>query len=239
MEQKIALVTGGSGGLGEASVERLVADGFFVYFTYGENAQKAQEIESKFSNVKAIQYKHGETEASEVLKQIKTEQGKIDVLVNNLGITNDKLLATMKSDDFMNVIDVNLRSTFEFTKATVKMMSRKKCGKIINVSSVVGVSGNLGQANYSASKAGMIGFTKSVAKEYARKNINVNSISPGFVETAMTDKLSDEIKETACSHIDLNRFAKPEEIASVISFLASDDSSYISGQNIIVDGGMI
>lgn len=236
MEQKIALVTGGSGGIGEATIERLVNDGMKVYFTYSSNLTKAEQLETKFSAI-GIQYRFGD-DVSQVINQIKSAEGRLDVLINNLGITNDKLLIQMSTEDFTNVLNVNVTSMFEFTKHAVKLMSRKKYGRIVNVSSIVGVTGNLGQANYAASKAAMVGFTKSVAKEYARKKITVNSISPGFVVTPMTDDLSDEVKETSLSHIAMQRYAQPSEIASVISFLSSDDSSYITAQNIIVDGGM-
>lgn len=236
MEQKIALVTGGSGGIGVATVKRLVDDGMKVYFTYSSNKAKADQLTSETGAV-GIQYRFGD-DASAVINQIKDECSRLDVLVNNLGITNDKLLIQMSTEDFSNVLGVNVTSMFEFTKAAVKVMSRKKYGKIVNISSIVGVTGNVGQANYAASKAAMVGFTKSVAKEYAKKHITVNSVAPGFVETAMTDKLSDEVKETSLSHIAMQRYAQPEEVASVISFLASEDSSYITAQNIIVDGGM-
>lgn len=236
MEQKIALITGGSGGIGEAAIERLVADGMKVYFTYSSNQQKTDELEQKFNAV-AINYQFGD-DVDSVIGVIKEQEGKLDVLINNLGITNDKLLARMTTNDFTNVLNVNVTSMFEFTKAAVKLMSRKKYGRIVNISSIVGVTGNIGQANYAASKAAMIGFTKSVAKEYARKNITVNAISPGFVVTPMTDCLSDEVKAASLSHIAMQRYANAEEIASVISFLSSKDCSYLTAQNIIVDGGM-
>lgn len=236
MEQKIALVTGGSGGIGEATVERLTEDGMKVYFTYSSNQDKAKEIEDKTGAI-GIQYRFGD-DVTPIFKKIKDESDRLDVLVNNLGITNDKLLIQMSTEDFTNVLNVNVTSMFEFTKAAIKMMSRKKYGKIVNVSSVVGVAGNLGQSNYAASKAAIIGFTKSIAKEYAKKNITVNSVAPGFVVTPMTDVLSEEIKEETLKHIAMQKFAQASEIASVISFLSSDDSSYVTAQNIVVDGGM-
>ncbi len=236
MEQKIALVTGGSGGIGEATIERLISDGMKVYFTYSSNVAKAAELELKFGAI-GIQYRFGD-DASLVVGKIKDAEGRLDVLVNNLGITNDKLLVQMSTEDFANVLSVNVTSMFEFTKYATKLMSRKKYGRIVNVSSIVGVTGNIGQANYAASKAAMVGFTKSVAKEYARKNITVNSVSPGFVITPMTDGLSDEVKVSSLNHIAMQRYAQPSEIASVISFLSGEDSSYLTAQNIIVDGGM-
>ncbi len=240
MDKKIALVTGGSGGIGVATIERLTKAGMYVYFTYSGNIQKANEIENTYPQaVKAIKFDARNDDASEVLQMIKDEQGQIDVLVNNLGITNDKLLVQMKENDFTDVINVNLNSTYAFTKAALKMMSRKKYGRIINISSVVGVSGNIGQANYAASKGAIIAFTKSVAKEYARKGITVNSVSPGFVNTAMTDGLPDNVKEAFLANIAIGRYAEPIEVANVINFLASDEASYVTSQNLIVDGGMI
>lgn len=236
MEQKIALVTGGSGGIGEATVKRLSGDGAKVYFTYSSNQDKAKQLEAEY-NATAICYRFGDDVAA-VVSQIKDECGRLDILVNNLGITNDKLLVKMDTADFQSVLNINVTSMFEFTKAASKLMSRKKYGRIINMSSIVGVTGNIGQANYAASKAAMIGFTKSVAKEYARKNITVNSISPGFVVTPMTDGLSEEVKAESLNRIAMKRYAEASEIASVVSFLAGDDSSYITAQNIIVDGGM-
>ncbi len=236
MEQKIALVTGGSGGIGYATVARLTADGMKVYFTYSSNAAKALEIEEEFGAI-GIQYRFGD-DVGQIIDRIKSEVGRLDVLINNLGITNDKLLIKMSTSDFTDVLNVNVTSMFEFTKHATKLMSRKKYGRIVNVSSIVGVTGNVGQANYAASKAAMVGFTKSVAKEYARKNITVNSVSPGFVITPMTDDLSPEVKAASLSHIAMQRYAQPSEIASVISFLSSADCSYVTAQNIIVDGGM-
>lgn len=236
MEQKIALVTGGSGGIGEATVKRLVEDGMKVYFTYSTNLKKAQELETKFQAI-GIQYRFGD-DVESIIKSIKTNEGRLDVLVNNLGITNDKLLIRMSTEDFVSVLNTNVTAMFEFTKAAVKIMSRQKYGRIVNLSSIVGVNGNVGQANYAASKAAIIGFTKSVAKEYARKNITINSVSPGFVITPMTDNLSPEVMAESLNRIAMQRYAQADEIASVISFLCSDDCSYITAQNIIVDGGM-
>ncbi len=237
MEQKIALVTGGSGGIGEATIARLVADGHKVYFTYSSNQAKAEQLTAEFGAI-GIQYRFGD-DVQAVIEQIKTAEGRLDILINNLGITNDKLLIKMSTEDFTNVLNVNVVSMFEFTKAASKLMSRKKYGRIVNVSSIVGVTGNVGQANYAASKAAMVGFTKSVAKEYARKNITVNAIAPGFIETAMTDSLSEEVKQLSLGKIAMQRYGQPSEVASVISFLASDDAAYVTGQNLIVDGGMI
>ncbi len=237
MEQKIALVTGGTGGIGFAAVNRLVTEGYWVYFTYSSNQSKAFEMEKTVNNCTGIKYSVGD-DASVIVNMVIEERGRIDVLVNNLGITNDKLFARMKREDFDQVLEVNVGSMFDFTKAVIRPMSKKKYGRIVNISSIVGVTGNIGQANYAASKAAMVGFTKSIAQEYARKGITSNVISPGFIETEMTAKLDDQIKDDILNRIAMNRMAKPSEVASVISFLASEDSSYITGQNIIVDGGM-
>ena len=173
------------------------------------------------------------------VKEIINEYGKIDVLVNNAGITKDTLLMRMKKEDFESVIDVNLVGTFNVTKNVIPYMMKARCGRIINISSVVGVSGNAGQTNYSASKAGIIGFTKSLAKEIASRNILVNAVAPGFIETNMTDVLKDEVKEAISKQIQLNRMGKAEDVANVVKFLASEDSSYITGQVINIDGGML
>ena len=167
------------------------------------------------------------------------EFGKVDVLVNNAGITKDMLLARMKEEDFKQVIDVNLVGTFNMTKNVISYMMKARNGRIINISSVVGISGNAGQTNYSASKAGIIGFTKSLAKEVASRNILVNAVAPGFIETNMTDVLKQEVKDEIAKNIPLKRMGTPQDVANVVKFLASEDSSYITGQVISVDGGMI
>ena len=167
------------------------------------------------------------------------EFGKIDVLVNNAGITKDMLLARMKEEDFKQVIDVNLVGTFNMTKNVISYMMKARNGRIINISSVVGIAGNAGQTNYSASKAGIIGFTKSLAKEVASRNILVNAVAPGFIETNMTDVLKQEVKDEIAKNIPLKRMGTPQDVANVVKFLASEDSSYITGQVISVDGGMI
>ena len=173
------------------------------------------------------------------VKQIIEQYGKIDVLVNNAGITKDTLLMRMKKEDFENVIDVNLVGTFNVTKNVISHMIKARSGRIINISSVVGVSGNAGQTNYSASKAGIIGFTKSLAKEVASRNILVNAVAPGFIETNMTDVLKDDVKENIAKQIPLNRMGSAQDVANVVKFLASDYSAYITGQVINVDGGML
>ena len=173
------------------------------------------------------------------IKEIIKEFGKIDVLVNNAGITKDMLLMRMKKEDFENVIDVNLIGTFNVTKNVIQYMMKARNGKIVNISSVVGISGNAGQTNYSASKAGIIGFTKSLAKEVASRNINVNAIAPGFIKTDMTDVLKEEVKEEISKTIPLKRMGEAKDVANLVKFLVSEESNYITGQVINVDGGML
>ena len=198
------------------------------------------EIESK--NVKCLAVQGDVTNFEDCKQMIESaikEFGKIDVLVNNAGITKDMLLARMKEEDFKQVIDVNLVGTFNMTKNVISYMMKARNGKIINISSVVGIAGNAGQTNYSASKAGIIGFTKSLAKEVASRNILVNAVAPGFIETNMTDVLKQEVKDEIAKNIPLKRMGTPQDVANVVKFLASQDSSYITGQVISVDGGMI
>ena len=198
------------------------------------------EIESK--NVKCLAVQGDVTNFEDCKQMIESaikEFGKIDVLVNNAGITKDMLLARMKEEDFKQVIDVNLVGTFNMTKNVISYMMKARNGKIINISSVVGIEGNAGQTNYSASKAGIIGFTKSLAKEVASRNILVNAVAPGFIETNMTDVLKQEVKDEIAKNIPLKRMGTPQDVANVVKFLASEDSSYITGQVISVDGGMI
>ena len=175
----------------------------------------------------------------EMVKKAVDKFGKIDVLINNAGITKDNLLMRMKEEDFDKVINVNLKGTFNMTKNVISYMMKKRSGRIVNISSVVGVSGNSGQANYAASKAGIIGFTKSVAKELASRNILANAVAPGFIETDMTDVLSESVKESIYSQIPLKKMGKPEEVANAVYFLGSDENTYITGQVLNVDGGMI
>ena len=240
---KIAVVTGAARGIGRAIAFALAAEGAVVIVNYNGSAAKAAEI------VKEITQAGGKAESfacnvadgaaveglfTEVLKRY----GRIDILVNNAGITKDGLLMRMTEDDFTQVIDINLKGTFHCTKAAVKVMLKQRAGRIINISSVSGVIGNAGQANYSASKAGVIGLTKSVAREVASRGITVNAVAPGFIETEMTEVLPENVKTAVTAQIPLKHFGKPEDIAAAVAFLASDRGGYITGQVICVDGGM-
>ena len=241
---KVILVTGATRGIGKQIAITFAKNGYDVAINYKtENEDlKNTKKEIEENNVKCIavqgdvsNYEDCERFTKEIINQF----GKIDVLVNNAGITKDTLLMRMKKEEFENVIDVNLIGTFNVTKNVINHMIKARSGRIINISSVVGVSGNAGQTNYSASKAGIIGFTKSLAKEVASRNILVNAVAPGFIETNMTNVLKDDIKENIAKQIPLNRMGKPEDVANVVKFLASEESSYITGQVINVDGGML
>ncbi|MBR6041594.1 MAG: 3-oxoacyl-[Paludibacteraceae bacterium] len=243
LEGKVALVTGAARGIGKALALKFAAEGADVAFTdlvIDENG-KATEAEIAAFGVKAKGYASNAAnfdETHQVVEQIKNDFGKIDILVNNAGITKDGLMLRMTEAQWDAVLTVNLKSAFNFSHAVIPLMMRQRGGSIINMSSVVGVHGNAGQANYSASKAGMIGLAKSIAQEMGSKGIRANAIAPGFIITAMTDQLSDEVKKEWCNKIPLRRGGTPEDIANVATFLASDMSSYVSGQVIQVDGGM-
>lgn len=241
---KVALVTGATRGIGKAIAIALAKEGYDIAINYRteneEVSNTKNEIESL--NVKTFMIKGDVSnfeDCKEFVDSIIKEYGKIDVLVNNAGITKDNLLLRMKEEEFKSVIDVNLVGTFNVTRNVIPYMIKAREGRIINISSVVGISGNGGQTNYSASKAGIIGFTKSLAKEVGSRNILVNAIAPGFIETNMTAVLKDEMKENIANQIPLKRMGTAEDVASVVKFLASEDSSYITGQVINVDGGML
>lgn len=240
---KVALVTGGSRGIGRSIVLHLAQSGADVAFTYRSKVDGANALVAELLNMGrksvAFQSNAADTKQSDdVVQSVIKGFGRIDILVNNAGITKDGLLMRMSEQDWDDVITTNLKSVFNFTKAACRQMMSQQSGKIINISSVVGVVGNAGQANYVASKAGVIGFTKSVAKELASRNIQANCIAPGFIETDMTEKLNEKQKEAILNVIPQKRIAKPEEIAAVVCFLSSQDSNYITGQTINVDGGM-
>ena len=241
---KVALITGATRGIGKQIALELASQGYNIALNYRKQNEELEalkkEIESK--NVKCLAV-YGDVsnyeDVEKFVKEIINEFGKIDVLVNNAGITKDMLLMRMKKEDFESVIDVNLIGTFNVTKNVIPYMMKARNGKIVNISSVVGISGNAGQTNYSASKAGIIGFTKSLAKEVASRNINVNAIAPGFIKTDMTDVLKDEIKEEISKTIPLKRMGEAKDVANLVKFLVSEESSYITGQVINVDGGML
>ena len=241
---KLAIITGGTRGIGKQIALTFAKEGYNIAINYrNENEDlKNTKKEIEENNVKCFTFQGDVTnfkDCEQFVKQIVEEFGNIDVLVNNAGITRDTLLMRMKEDDFKQVIDTNLIGTFNVTKNVISYMMKARSGRIINISSVVGISGNAGQTNYAASKAGIIGFTKSLAKEVASRNITVNAVAPGFIETQMTDVLKDDIKEEIAKKIPLKRMGTPQDVANVVKFLASNDSSYITGQVINIDGGML
>lgn len=241
---KVAMITGATRGIGKQIALTLANEGYNIVLNYrtenDELIQAKNEIESKNVNCLTVQGDVTNFEdCKQMIERAINEFGKIDVLINNAGITKDMLLARMKEEDFKQVIDVNLVGTFNMTKNVISYMMKARNGRIINISSVVGIAGNAGQTNYSASKAGIIGFTKSLAKEVASRNILVNAVAPGFIETNMTDVLKQEVKDEIAKNIPLKRMGTPKDVANVVKFLASEDSSYITGQVISVDGGMI
>jgi 3-oxoacyl-[acyl-carrier protein] reductase len=244
LNNKVALITGGSRGIGKAIALELAKNGVNIAISYANNQEKANEVldEIESYGVKAIAIKANvsvESEVQQMIKQVEEQLNTIDILVNNAGITRDNLLIRMKEEDWDEVMNTNLKGTFLCTKAVSRAMMKKRYGKIINITSVVGIMGNAGQGNYAASKAGVIGFTKSMAKELASRGIRVNAIAPGFIQTDMTNILNDEVKETIQKSIPLNILGKPQDIANLVVFLASENSDYITGQIINVDGGMI
>lgn len=243
LEEKVALVTGASRGIGRAISERLAAEGAKVVVNYRVSREEAEEV------VTSIRDKGGEAtaiqgdvsdfqQAHELVRAAIDTYGRIDILVNNAGTTRDTLLMLMKESQWDLVIDTNLKSVFNCCKAVARGMVRQRKGRIINITSVAGIAGNPGQTNYAASKAGVIGFTKSLAKELGTRNITVNAIAPGFVPTALTNDLPEDLKQAAIEHTPLGRFAEPEEIAAAVAFFAADEASYITGQVLSVDGGL-
>lgn len=242
--EKTALVTGASRGIGRAIALALASKGFAVALNYAGSHDAAEavkkEIEAAGGKAFTVQ---GDVSKSEdvdrVFKAVKDEFGGLDVLVNNAGINRDALLIRMKESNWDDVIATDLKSDFLTTKAAAAIMMRKRKGSIINISSVVGIMGNIGQANYAAAKAGVIGLTKACAKEMAARNIRVNAVAPGFIETAMTDGIPEKIREGMISSIPMGRMGQPEDVAKAACFLASDDSSYITGQVLVVDGGLV
>ena len=241
---KVAFITGATRGIGRAIALELAKEGYNIALNYRTENEALETLKKEISELGVecypVQGDVSKAEDSErMTKEIIEHFEQIDVLVNNAGITKDKLIQRMKEEEFTDVINVNLVGTFNITKNVIKYMTKKRYGKIINISSVVGISGNAGQSNYAASKAGIIGFTKSIAKELASRNITANAVAPGFIQTDMTNVLKDEIKEAIEETIPLKRLGTAEDVAKVVKFLASDDSNYITGQVINVDGGML
>ena len=239
LKDKNFIVTGASGGIGNAIAEKLHEQGANILAT-GTRIEKLEDLAKKFNGVKTLKFDISQHEKIEEFINEATEKlgGSLDGIVNNAGITKDNLTIRMSLEEWTKVIDINLTSTFLMCKYSIKKMLKNKSGKIVNITSVVGHTGNVGQANYTASKAGIVAMSKSLAIEYAKKNININCISPGFISTAMTDQIDEKYKEAIIAKIPSNKLGKPEDIANAVTFLSSDQSDYINGETLHVNGGM-
>ena len=239
LKNKNFIVTGASGGIGSSIVEKLYNNGANILAT-GTRIEKLEELKKKFNNIKILKFDISQHEKIEEFINKATNElgGSLDGIINNAGVTKDNLTIRMSLEEWSKVININLTSTFLMCKYSIKKMLKNKSGKIINITSVVGHTGNVGQANYTASKAGIVAMSKSLAIEYAKKNINVNCISPGFINTAMTDKIDEKFKENIIAKIPSNRMGKPEDIANAVVFLSSNLSDYINGETLHVNGGM-
>ena len=239
LKNKNIIVTGASGGIGNSIIKRLNEEGANILAS-GTRIEKLEELKKNFEGIKILKFDILQSDKIEEFIENATKElgGSLDCIVNNAGITQDNLAIRMSLDEWQKVIDINLTSTFLMSKFSIKKMLKNKSGKIVNITSVVGHTGNVGQANYTASKAGIIAMSKSLAIEYAKKNININCISPGFIKTAMTDKIDDKFKETIISKIPSARLGEPDDIANAVVFLSSNQSSYINGETLHVNGGM-
>ena len=239
LEKKNIIVTGASGGIGNAIIKKLSEAGANILAS-GTRIEKLEELKKNFEGLKILKFDISQSDKIEEFIENATSElgGSLDGIVNNAGITQDNLAIRMSLDEWQKVININLTSTFLMSKFAIKKMLKNKSGKIVNITSVVGHTGNLGQANYTASKAGIVAMSKSLAIEYAKKNININCISPGFIQTAMTDKIDDKFKEVIISKIPSARLGEPEDIANAVLFLSSDQSNYINGETLHVNGGM-
>ena len=239
LKNKNIIITGASGGIGNSIVEKLHDNGANIVAT-GTRQEKLEELKKKFDNIKIFKFDISQHEKIEEFISNATDElgGSLDCIINNAGITKDNLAIRMSLEEWTKVLDVNLTSTFLMCKYAIKKMLKNKSGKIINITSVVGHTGNFGQVNYAASKAGIVAMSKSLAIEYAKKNINVNCISPGFISTAMTNQIDEKHKEAIMAKIASNRLGKPEDIANAVTFLSSDQADYINGETLHVNGGM-
>jgi len=239
LEKKNIIVTGASGGIGNAIIKKLYETGANILAS-GTRIEKLEELKKNFENIKILKFDISQSDKIEEFIENATSElgGSLDGIVNNAGITQDNLAIRMNLDEWQKVININLTSTFLMSKFAIKKMLKNKSGKIVNITSVVGHTGNLGQANYTASKAGIVAMSKSLAIEYAKKNININCISPGFIKTAMTDKIDEKFKEVIISKIPSARLGEPDDIANAVLFLSSDQSNYINGETLHVNGGM-
>jgi 3-oxoacyl-[acyl-carrier protein] reductase len=239
LEKKNIIVTGASGGIGNAIIKKLSEAGANILAS-GTRIEKLEELKKNFEGLKILKFDISQSDKIEEFIENATSElgGSLDGIVNNAGITQDNLAIRMSLDEWQKVININLTSTFLMSKFAIKKMLKNKSGKIVNITSVVGHTGNLGQANYTASKAGIVAMSKSLAIEYAKKNININCISPGFIKTAMTDKIDDKFKEIIISKIPSARLGEPDDIANAVLFLSSDQSNYINGETLHVNGGM-
>ena len=239
LEKRNIIVTGASGGIGNAVIKKLSQAGANILAS-GTRIEKLEELKKNFEGLKILKFDISQSDKIEEFIENATNElgGSLDGIINNAGITQDNLAIRMSLDEWQKVININLTSTFLMSKFAIKKMLKNKSGKIVNITSVVGHTGNLGQANYTASKAGIVAMSKSLAIEYAKKNININCISPGFIQTAMTDKIDDKFKEVIISKIPSARLGEPEDIANAVLFLSSDQSNYINGETLHVNGGM-